>query len=153
VDTTNALIDKAVAQVLARSDNAFAIKMGWSASTLTNYRKGRSRLSDDHLVAICKLLGEPPAKYAVELAIERATTEKARKLWESVRAKLATVTALALLTVVVPNADAHAVRMNRADATASTNAFTTVQSVHYAQLRRFCDENHSAVCGPSTSCR
>ena len=97
METTNNLIDRAKAHVLAKSDNDFAMKMKWAASTLTNYRKGRSRMSDEHLVAVCKLLGESPANHAVNLAIERATTEKSRRLWETVKATMMTAASIALL--------------------------------------------------------
>ncbi len=70
---------------------------------MTNYRKGHSRLSDDHVIALCKILGESPVPHLVSMAIERAHTDKSRKGWQEVQRKIASVLCLCLAILLAPS--------------------------------------------------
>lgn len=85
------LLDRAKAASGVSSDYALAVKvMGYAkASTVTNWRSGRSLPDDDAILKLCGLTGDDPAVVAATIRAERAQSDEAAALWRQIAERLA----------------------------------------------------------------
>jgi len=78
-NATNAVLDRIASRNGLRSDYALAKAFGRQQSFVTNYRSGRSQMSDDIAVKAANLADEDPALLLIELQIERTKSPEARE--------------------------------------------------------------------------
>ena len=64
------------------SDYAVAKRLGLKPQTISNYRKGRTQMSEETAVAVAAMLGRAPGMVLVQLAAERARTPDVAKVWK-----------------------------------------------------------------------
>jgi transcriptional regulator with XRE-family HTH domain len=65
-----------------KSDYAVAKRLGLKPQTISNYRKGRTQMSEETAVAIAAMLGRAAAPILIQLAAERARTPEVAKVWK-----------------------------------------------------------------------
>lgn len=102
----NELLDRAKAKAGVTSDYALAVKvLGYKEqTTLTNWRKGRSRPDARALVKLCELTGDDAGVMAARLQADRAANDEEAGLWRAIAKRLAGghhVIALALVALVL----------------------------------------------------
>lgn len=88
-NTSTDLVDAIKEAKGIKSDYGVAKQLGLAPQTISNYRKGRTTMSDETAVAAAVMLGRAPAPILVQLAIERASTPDVAKVWKEVSKVLA----------------------------------------------------------------
>ena len=63
------------------SDYALAKQLGVRQQTISNYRSGVSRMSDEIALRVAEMLDRNPAPSLAELAAERAKDPRVAKVW------------------------------------------------------------------------
>ena len=66
------------------SDYAIAKRLGLKPQTISNYRKGRTQMSEETAVAVAAMLGRSLAMILVQLAAERARIPEVAKTWKEI---------------------------------------------------------------------
>jgi predicted transcriptional regulator len=69
------------------SDYALANRLGVKQPTITSYRKGRSRMSDDVALKVSEILQLHPLQVIAAANAERAETDAQREKWLSLMEK------------------------------------------------------------------
>jgi transcriptional regulator with XRE-family HTH domain len=86
-NTTTDLIDAVKKAKGITSDYALAKQLGLKPQTISNYRHGRTQMSDETAVALAGMIDRPPAPILAQLAAERAKSPEVAKVWrEAARA-------------------------------------------------------------------
>lgn len=80
-NTTTDLIDAVKEAKGIPSDYALAKRLGVKPQTISNYRHGRSQMSDETAVAMAAMIGRAPAPILAQLAAERAKSPEVAKVW------------------------------------------------------------------------
>ena len=88
-NTTTTLLDEARVALSLGSDYALARKLGVRQQTLTNYRSGRTQMSDAIALKIALLLKRVPAAVFAEIAAERSKDAAVAAIWREAAALLA----------------------------------------------------------------
>lgn len=96
------LLDKYKKACNVTSDNACAVQLGLSRSTVSLWRNGKGHPEADTVERMCEATGESLARWLPLVEAERARTPSARKAW----LRLAQVAAT--ITLVVGLSPAHA---------------------------------------------
>ncbi len=78
------LVDAVKEAKAIKSDYAVAKQLGLKPQTISNYRKGRTQMSEETAVAVAEMIGRPAAPILVQLATERARTPEVAKVWREV---------------------------------------------------------------------
>ena len=88
-NTTTDLVDAVKEAKSIASDYELAKRLGLKPQTISNYRHGRSQMSEETAVAIAAMIGRPAAPILVQLAAERAKTPEVARIWKDVAKALA----------------------------------------------------------------
>lgn len=80
-NTTTDLLDAVKEEKGIPSDYALAKRLGLKPQTLSNYRKGRTQMSDETAVAMAGMIDRAPAPILAQLASERARSPEVAKIW------------------------------------------------------------------------
>lgn len=143
--TTNELLDQVKAKHHVTSDYKLALFLGMSKQSMTNYRHGRTSLSDPIAERVAELLDLDPGYVAACMQSERSATEQSKRLWANVAHRLqggmAHAAALLLAVVVsltVVAKDGHAAPALSAEKPASLYIMLNAISRLIGQLHRRC---------------
>jgi plasmid maintenance system antidote protein VapI len=63
------------------SDYALAQLLGVKPQTISNYRQGRTQMSDEMALRVARMMGRPAALVLVQIAAERAKSPDVAKVW------------------------------------------------------------------------
>jgi transcriptional regulator with XRE-family HTH domain len=88
-NVTNDLLDEVREAHGLTSDYALAQLLGVGPAAISNYRRGRSQMSDDMALRVAKLLGRPPAPILAQIAAERAKDPEVAHVWREAAKVLA----------------------------------------------------------------
>jgi len=97
MSSTIILLDKYKKACSLASDNACAVSLGITRSTVSLWRQGKSHPEADTVERMCEATNEPFARWLPLIEAERARTPSARKAW----LRLAQIAAAITLTVGV----------------------------------------------------
>ncbi len=95
------LLDKAKVIHKLPSDYKLALVMGVKQTTLKNYRDGVTLPDARVITLICGLTGDDPALLAAEIEAERAKTDEARALWQTIARRLSLGAAAGITATVL----------------------------------------------------
>lgn len=102
MNATIKLLDKYRETCSLQSDNAVAVSLGLSRSTVSLWRGAKGHPEADSVEKMCSAIGEPLSKWLPLIEAERARSPAVRKVW----LRLAQAAAAVALTVGI--APAHA---------------------------------------------
>jgi plasmid maintenance system antidote protein VapI len=74
---------------IRQSDYALAKRLDVLPQTISNYRKGRTQMSDEIAVAMAALIDRVPAPILAQLAADRAKSPEVAKIWKDAAKALA----------------------------------------------------------------
>jgi plasmid maintenance system antidote protein VapI len=80
-NTTTDLIDAVKEAKGIASDYAVAKQLGLKPQTISNYRHGRTQMSDETAVALAAMISRAPAPILAQLAAERSKSPEVAKIW------------------------------------------------------------------------
>jgi transcriptional regulator with XRE-family HTH domain len=89
--TTYDLIDDLKRKLGFRFDNELAEYMGWKGSQLSRYRTRASAFSEETAMRVAQILEVDPAPIVAAMKAQSCTRPEAKKLWERIARKVATV--------------------------------------------------------------
>jgi hypothetical protein len=90
-NTTTDLLDEVKKAKGIESDYGLAKRLDVLPQTISNYRKGRTQMSDEIAVAMAAMVGRPAAPILAQLASERAKSPDVAKIWREAAKTLARV--------------------------------------------------------------
>lgn len=88
-NTTTDLMDALKEAKAIPSDYALAKRLDLKPQTISNYRKGRTQMSDETAVKMAAMVGRAPAPILAQLASERAKSPEVAKIWRDAAKTLA----------------------------------------------------------------
>jgi DNA-binding transcriptional regulator YdaS (Cro superfamily) len=88
-NVTNTLLDEIREAKGIASDYALAKLLGVRPQTVSNYRKGRTQMSDEMALRAARMMGKRLAPLLAELAAERATNPEIARTWRDAAKVLA----------------------------------------------------------------
>ena len=88
-NTSTDLLDEVRKAKGIASDYAMAKYLDVLPQTISNYRHGRSQMSDEIAVAMAALIDRAPGPILAQLASERAKSPEVAKVWRDVAKALA----------------------------------------------------------------
>ena len=88
-NTSTDLLDEVRKARSISSDYAMAKYLDVQPQTISNYRHGRSQMSDEIAVAMAALIDRAPAPILAQLASERAKSPEVAKVWRDAAKALA----------------------------------------------------------------
>jgi plasmid maintenance system antidote protein VapI len=88
-NTTTDLLDDVKKAEGIESDYALAKRLSVLPQTISNYRKGRTQMSDEIAVAMAALIDRAPAPILAQLAADRAKSSDVAKVWREAAKALA----------------------------------------------------------------
>lgn len=77
-------LDAAKSRLGIESDYALAKVMKMRASTISNYRSGRSQMDDDIAARVAQILGMHPGLVMLDMHRERAKTPAEQSIWQEI---------------------------------------------------------------------
>lgn len=90
-NTTTDLLDEVKKAEGIESDYALAKRLDVLPQTVSNYRKGRTQMSDEIAVAMAALVDRAPAPILAQLAADRAKSPEVAKVWKDAARSLARI--------------------------------------------------------------
>lgn len=96
VDITNALLDRYADAKGIRSNYAIAKSLGCTASTIGNYRNGKTKLDHTTAVQIAEELRIDPLTVIAKLTLERPHNPRMRQVWGKYSGRLLLAAVVAL---------------------------------------------------------
>lgn len=90
-NTTTDLLDEVKKAEGIQSDYALAKRLDVLPQTISNYRHGRTQMSDEIAVAMATMVGRPAAPILAQLASERAKSPDVAKIWREAAKALARI--------------------------------------------------------------
>jgi len=84
---TSEFLDAICDRYTLTSDNQLSKKLGFSRAAISAYRHGKRSFDENSALRVAELLEIEPAVVCVCAQIERAKTDSARAVWESILAK------------------------------------------------------------------
>ena len=94
------LIERARVNAKIESDYRLAKIIGINQSAFGNYKAGRSMPNDKILSQLCALSGDDPHLMMAQIQAERASSDEARNLWQTLVKRLAGGASTAVLSVL-----------------------------------------------------
>ena len=82
-------LDEAITRGKAKNDSDTARIIGVTRAAVSDWRNGRRIPDDEQAVALAELLEIEPGELLAEAGAARARSEKTRKAWERVAARMA----------------------------------------------------------------
>lgn len=82
LNATTALVDEFKQAKGVPSDYALAKLLNVRQQTVSNYRSGRTQMSDEIALRVAEALGRPAAAVLAQLAAERAKNPEVAKVWK-----------------------------------------------------------------------
>ena len=92
------LLDKAKVIHSLKSDYKLALFMGVSQTSLIHYRQGKSLPDERVITKLCSLTGDDPDLLMAEIEVQRAKTDEARAIWQSIARRLAAAAAAGIVS-------------------------------------------------------
>jgi plasmid maintenance system antidote protein VapI len=83
-NTSVELLDEIREKKGIESDYGVAKLLDVKPQTVSNYRHGRTQLSDEMVVRVARILGRPPAPLLAQVAAERAKSPEVAKIWRDI---------------------------------------------------------------------
>jgi plasmid maintenance system antidote protein VapI len=90
-NTTTDLLDEVKKANGIESDYALAKRLDVLPQTISNYRHGRTQMSDEIAVAMAAMIERAPAPILAQLAAERAKSPEVAKVWREAAKALARI--------------------------------------------------------------
>lgn len=88
-NTSTELLDEVRKARSIPSDYALAKYLAVLPQTISNYRHGRTQMSDEIAIAMAALIDRAPAPILAQLASERAKTPEVARIWRDAAKALA----------------------------------------------------------------
>jgi plasmid maintenance system antidote protein VapI len=86
---TTSLLDEVLEAKGVVSDYALAKLLQVRQQTISNYRNGRSQMSDVIAMRVARMMGRSPAPILIQLAAQRAKDSEVAKVWKELAKVLA----------------------------------------------------------------
>jgi len=94
-----ALIDRALNGANLSSYGALAKRLGVSAATMSQWRSGISKLSDERVTQLSEMAGDDPGVWLISMMAEECNIKPLRKSLEQIAKKMGGLACLALCAV------------------------------------------------------
>jgi len=96
MSAVNLLLDKYKKACSLASDNACAESLGLHRASISEWRRGKSWPSEEHIVALAKAAGEDAGMWLLSVHAERTAPGPVQKEWLRLTQRFATAAAIAL---------------------------------------------------------